>query len=206
VPWEALRRPEFGGAVLRIFLVFLVTNGILLHNPTALQKITSLGATSIGMVLTSVALLEVLLMPMLGRFADRQGRSTLVAGLGLATVTTGTLAWIPGSPSPLLWLIVATAGMALGGALFAPTQLRQATLAAAPEERDRFMGFYMFVQFSTGALAGPFMAACLLATPGGSMTARSYVTFVAVCVGLLALGCVTALIARRDPGQDAFLQ
>jgi MFS family permease len=197
VPWEALRLWEFGLAVLRIFLVFLVSNAIMLHNPTALQAVTRLGATSIGAVLTGVAMMEVLLQPLLGRFADRRGRGTLMAGLGLATLATAGLAFIPGSQAPLAWLLAATAGIAFGNALFTPAQLRLATLAAPAEERDRFMGFYMFIQFSTGAVAGPLMAAFLTAGPDGSMTGQSYGAFVITCAGILAMGWATALVGLR---------
>lgn len=205
VPWEGLQVPEFGFSVLRIFLVFLVSNGIMLHNPTALQAVSKLRATSIGAVLTGVAFLEVLIQPLLGRISDRQGRGAMVAGLGLTTLATAALAWIPGSQSPLVWLVVATTGIALGSALFTPAQLRQATLAAPPSERDRFMGFYMFIQFSTGAIAGPLMASFLVESPDGPMTPQSYGTFVAVCAGILSLGWVTTLIVRRGSSKRARL-
>jgi len=200
VPWHSLKNASFSLAILRIFLVFLVSNAASLHLPTALRSISSITVAEIGLVLTAAALLSVMLEPMLGRVADRWDHGALMLGLAAMTLTTSSYFFVQ-SWGALNTLVVASLGGAVASALFGPAQFRIATLAAEECERDRFMGFYMFCQFISGAFAATILGRVIEDSTTGLISSASFRMYVAICVGMLAVATLTGvtseLTARR---------
>ena len=194
VPWRGFLIPAFGLAVLRIFLVFLVTNGLMLHQPSALQVVTTLGAKQIGWAMTAVAVLSICLQPILGRLSDRREMIMIFLGLSLMTGSTALLAFLPKVHSPLAWLAFLLSTTAIGAALFTPAQFRRATIAAPEEDRNHFMGFYMFIQFSSGAFAGPILGAVIQDPAVGTISRASFAHFITLCSTLLVLALCTSVV------------
>lgn len=205
VPWHSLQSAPFSLAILRIFLVFFVSNAASLHLPTALRAISDITVAEIGMVLTAAALLSVLLEPILGRAADRWEHGALLLGLAVMTLATSCYFFVQ------LWgaldtLVIASLGGVAAAALFGPAQLRIATSATEECERDRFMGFYMFCQFISGAFAATILGRVIEDSAIGSISSSSFRMYVATCVCMLAVatltGVASALTARRTRGHS----
>jgi len=99
-------------------------------------------------------------------------------------------------------LAIASLGGVAATALFGPAQFRIATLAAEECERDRFMGFYMFCQFISGAFAATILGRAIEDSATGSISSTSFRLYVAICVGMLVVATSTSvaselLAARR---------
>jgi DHA2 family metal-tetracycline-proton antiporter-like MFS transporter len=192
IPWQLLLQPLLGLAVLRILLVFLVANGLTLHLPTALTSISSLTVERIGASLTAVAFIGMVLQPVLGRFADRFERLMIVLGLSLIGSAVLALSLIPRfEMGALATLLTALVVISVGSAIFSPAQLRLATLAAPEVQRNHFMGFYMFVQFSSGAFAGSLLGAIVQDAALTRITPASYERFIFVCALLILVSLLT---------------
>jgi MFS family permease len=204
VPWHSLKNIFFSFAILRIFLVFFVSNAASLHLPTALRAISSITVAEIGTVLTVAALLSAMLEPMLGRIADRWESGALVVGLTAMTLATSGYFFV--QPwGALNALIFASLGGVMAAALFGPAQFRIATLSVDESERDHFMGFYMFCQFISGAFAATILGHVIEDSVTHSISSVSFHRYVAICVSMLAIATLTGIaseyIAHRARGE-----
>lgn len=204
IPWGALRRSAVALAVLRIFLVFVVSNAFTLHAPAALASFKALPLEVIGGCFTFTALVSVVLQPITGRFADRNERAMIVLGLILVAIGSTALTALPHVGVAAVALLVSCLlVMRVGGALFAPAQLRAASLAAPPEQRGAFMGFYMFVQFVSGAFSASLLGP-VITNASGVIDHESFNRFLLVCAGLLVAATLTTLrvSSPNGPGHD----
>ena len=197
VPWNMIRSAPALLAVSRIFFVFLVANALTLHLPSALKQLTTIPLSVIGLAFTIAAIVNVILQPLLGRLADRYEQRMIFAGLALMFLAVCGLGFVP-QPGYLAILLLALCLTisSIGSSMFSPAQLRYANRVAPIEERGRFMGFYMFVQFSTGAFAGPLFGRAILDPVGKQITSASYTQFIFVCVIVLAVGLLTLVLRR----------
>ena len=194
VPWRSMRHAYFALSLLRIFCVFLVVNGNSLHLPSALRTVAELDIARIGLVLTGASLLSVVAAPVLGRLADRWGDGAVLLGL-LVQVCAISLYPLVGTKYSLSIVAVATLLSVLGGELFGPAQLRMAQLSVDEQERDRFMGFYMFCQFISGAFAGAVLGAVLVDPATGTVTGSTFHHYIAWCAGALVIASLSVALS-----------
>jgi DHA2 family metal-tetracycline-proton antiporter-like MFS transporter len=196
IPWQAFAKSAVVLAVLRIFLVFIVSNAFTLHAPAALSLVKSLPLEAIGTCFTLAAVVSVVLQPIAGRFADRYERAMIVAGLLLLALGAIALTMLTQGIAAMLQLALCLVVMQVGSALFGPAQLRVASLAAPAEQRGPFMGFYMFVQFVSGAFAASLLGP-VVSNSSGSIDDTSFNRFLWLCAALLIAALLTVLLKTK---------
>jgi MFS transporter, DHA2 family, metal-tetracycline-proton antiporter len=196
VPWQFATQTAFCFALIRILLVFLVSNGLSLHNPTALRQLTPLSLEQISLALMAAAATSTILQPVLGKWADRIPDKMISGGLILFLAATGGMILLPSASGATFGLLVALMVTAsVGSAMFGPAQLRMVALITTGPSRDHFMSFYMFVQFSSGAVAGALLGSIIEDSVLNRITPASYGSFILISTLMLLLALLTVLLA-----------
>ncbi|WP_213938233.1 MFS transporter [Pseudomonas sp. dw_612] len=184
VPWRSFMEVKFTLALFRIFCVFLVSNALSLHLPSALLATSDVSIKSIGIILTVAAVLNIIFEPVLGRLADRWDSFSLNAGLVLMLISISVYLAMPSISTTTIFLSATVMGV-FAAALFGPAQLRDVSLAVCEADRDRFMGFYMFCQFVSGAFAATIFGSVLLDSSTGQISNATFHQYIIWCLILL---------------------
>jgi MFS family permease len=166
---------------------------VYLVRPTTSYRLLALGhgATAVGIVAATFALVPLFLAIPLGRRADRlDSAHLLLAGCGVETVGCALLG-VARSP-----LLLGTGNAIVGIGHLALALGSQATVARESDDDHHDRHFALLTAgVSVGQLAGPLLAGALLGH-GGLRSATSRAMFVAA--GVAAVATVVAAVARRD--------
>lgn len=205
LPAIARTNSAFLLASLRIFLVFLVVNAIFLYLPAFMAASTPLGVGKSGLILMAAPLLSLLVASKGGAFADRKPNLALNAGLLLAVA--GLVFYL--QPGGLAAGLSFPAGLllgALGGILITPAQMIQMTASTPQGSEGSFTGFYLMVQFLTGAAAslvfGPIVGGNKASLPASGFHLLIY-GCVAIYGVLIAMQAVQGITKKAGPAVES---
>lgn len=197
IPWESFQNAEFRHAILRIFLVFIVSNASVLHIPTGLRAVSDIDVTVIGLAFTLSALMSTFFGPLMGRLADTLGYRALISGLVGLSIASASFYFLSAWGGAVTLLIYCLLG-AISGGLFGPAQLKIASVCVANQDRDRFMSFYMFCQFISGAFAASLLGLVMQDRSAGGITMHSFQNYTTIVVCALTLATGSALVSHRE--------
>lgn len=178
------------------FVALLGTSVVLLSAVNGVRPILSyralaLGASpfELGVVVSTFAVLPLLLAVVIGRQTDRSGERTTILG---GTVTVALAAALALAAPNLVVLALANALLGLGHTFYAVGSQALIANASTPSERDSRYGSYA-VGVSLAQFVGPMLAGLLAGSvlgPGGAPRAFA---------GAIVLALGAALIAWRLP-------
>ncbi len=146
------RRPLFSAGIVAGLLSYAVLFGSLFLLPFYLQRILGHSPAETGLLLTPIPLALGLFAPAAGLLADKLGsRLPTVAGMALAALALGTLAFQPRAPFPIVLAILSGLGLGLG--LFTPAN-NSAIMGSAPTTRLGVAGGVLNMTRSLGTSLG----------------------------------------------------
>jgi MFS family permease len=168
---------------------------VYLVRPTTSYRLLGLGygATAVGLVAASFALVPLFLAIPLGRRADRElGGRLLVAGCAVQSASCVALAF---GTTPFA-LGAASAGVGVGHLALALGSQAVIAREADDASHDRHFGL-LTAGVSLGQLAGPLLGGLLLGQRSGSALRGATTHAMLVGAGIAALATVFALVAER---------
>jgi len=187
----ASERPKFNKALLPIFLIVAVdVLGLTIILPLLPFYAERYGATpqTVGFLVTTYALCQLIAGPILGKLSDRHGRRPWLivsqAGTFLGFV-------ILGQAHSLFWIFFSRF---LDGITAGNLSLAQAYIAdvTAPEERAKSFGV-IGIAFGLGFLIGPALSGFL------SQYDYAYPAYAAACLSFTSILCTWFLLPRVKP-------
>jgi EmrB/QacA subfamily drug resistance transporter len=182
--------------------------------PLEMQAVRGLSPVGAGAVLTPSALLAAATMPLTGRITDRFGaKPPIIAGMSLATVSTGLLSTTDAS-TPMWLVVVYIAGSGIGAAMVAmPTTLLSLS-SVARRLRTQASAVRNLTGRVSGAL-GTAVIATVIVSSVGSLTVidaepdvlenaqDAYNNGFVVAAAIMLLGVVVSLgLTNRRPSDD----
>jgi MFS family permease len=187
-------RPKFNKALLPIFLIVAVdVMGMTLILPLLPFYAERYGATpqTVGLLVTTYALCQLIAGPLLGRLSDRHGRRPWLIVSQLGTFA-GFL--ILGAARSLPWIFFSRFldGITAGNLSLAQAYISDVT---APEERAKSFGV-IGIAFGLGFLIGPAVSGFL------AQYDYSYPAWAAACLSFTSVLCTWFLLPRVKPHAD----
>lgn len=182
IPWAMFSSIHYSSAAIRVFLSGIVVNVSLLVFPLALQQLFSLRAIDVSIMLVAKGVILVVLAPICGRIADWNLVVSLIAGLCLSLLSLLVISGI--------WFdvnIYVACGyyflFGLASALSSPSQMKLISLAIDKRKIGQGMGFYHFMQFTSGAFAAGLIGS-LFVTQSDALTTSAWQSAILACIGL----------------------
>ncbi|MDP1418231.1 MFS transporter [Peribacillus simplex] len=198
LPRKAIKNTIFISSIIRIFVLFTITNVIVLYIPSYMRDIHNIQPDIVGYIIMADSILAVLLSGYAGKLADlKDNRNLLLLSISISIIgmVNLTLTMFNGS---LIFFIFAFLLFGLAGVISMPTQNKIAMMSVPEEETGVYMGLFQMVQFGTGAFAaGVFNTLLDYGTDKGdfSQVGFSYVLF--ICIGLYLVAIGTVIYDKR---------
>ena len=194
------RLPGFGAASGAIFFLHMMMYTIILAVPLYLQQGRGMAPAAAGVLMSSYALMQVLVAPFAGRLSDKFGRRLMVGAGGLLYLSGAGMLLLLTPASPLWLLLVALLATGVGTGLTSPASQAAALAVCPPDQVGVGAGVWYGARY-LGNIGGALMTGLLL--PDGATRAGAlYGTMMIVAV--LLAGTAGFLPGReRAPGREA---
>lgn len=185
IPWELFRNFHYSSASIRIFLGGIFVNVALLVFPLAFQQLYGISAAQVAVLMVTSSVMVMALGPVGGRIADWNLIFSLSAGLGLALlallIISGIWVKVDLTVAYVFYFIYG-----LASALSSPSQMKLISIAIDKAKVGQGMGFYHFMQFTSGAFAAGAIGS-LFVNSDDVLTHAAWQDAIMVCFGLTLL-------------------
>jgi len=194
---KLFRRVAFSSGISAGLLSYMVLFGILFVVPYFLENARHFSSGTAGLILTALPVTLGLAAPIAGRLADRRGsRLPTVTGM-VVTAAVLAITAIAHSPTWVLVVELAVAGVGLG--LFTPAN-NASIMAATPRQQSGSGGGILNMTRGIGTALGVAVTGLVFAAFGGTGSASGVRDgFVAGLVLLAALALASAALGATRP-------
>lgn len=207
IPKEILKNFPFIICVIFIFCIAMVTNLIFFFIPGFLQSYLGFSSINLGWIIAANTLIPIILSTYFGKLSDHSPHLMLIIGILFYLLALFIFSFLYLDLN--LWILAALYMMiGFASSLSSPAQMK-ITISSIPKSlTGPYMGFYYFVQFSTGSVATfVFMMFTSEESSSKTMMPNDFHSMLIFCsivmVMLLALGIIRTYkgIPRNIIGQ-----
>jgi MFS family permease len=141
---------------LRIFLIFLASNLFRMLIPSMLQVIYKFSISTSGIILAIESLFLALISKKCGKYADKIPTTCILLGSSLPILGM-LLIKAAESENSIIIILISLIIITLGGAFSFAASNKIAMLSVSKENVGQCMGFFQFLQFSSGSISASFI-------------------------------------------------
>ena len=155
-PEDLFNNKRYAISCLRIFLIFLASNLFWMLIPSMLQIIYNFSLSDSGMILALDSLFLALISKKCGKYADKIPVSCILLGSSLPILGM-LLINISRPEGDTLYIIISLIIITIGGAFSSAASNKIAMLSVSKDNVGKCMGFFQFLQFSSGSISASFI-------------------------------------------------
>lgn len=194
------RLPGFGAANAAIFLLHAMLFTTLTAVPLYLQNGRGLSPATVGWVVSTLSVTQVVVAPFAGRLSDRLGRRLLVMVGGLLYLVGALILFTESGGSTLIWVVTALALAGTGTGLATPP-IQTASVAACPPALTGVGSGIWYSSRYLGNIAGALMTGLLLPSDLSAQLGTLYATVGACAILLTGTAHFLPVFTRRPTAE-----
>ncbi|MBJ6363194.1 MFS transporter [Paenibacillus sp. GCM10012307] len=196
-PAGAFNNKIFVVSLIRVFLLFLVSNAMILIIPSLMRDHFGLSPDVIGLIIIIESIIAISLAGFAGKLADLNALKTMtfgfipiLSGLVLLQLTSNI------NINPIILFVLFFLCIGLGSTFASPALNKIAMLSVPKEETGSYMGLFQMIQFGTGAFASGIIG---LLVSGGTSTLeiRELRSVFGVAIFLIISAVLTTMVDKR---------
>ncbi|WP_186647998.1 MFS transporter [Fluviispira vulneris] len=182
-PEEIFTNKKYIFSCLRIFCLFFASNIFWMLAPSMLQVIYKLDLMTSAIIISANSLSVILLAKKFGVLSDKDPVKCIL--IGSISPILGILFMLLAKPNSVFLIILAYIVLGISGAISMSASNKVAMLSVKKENTGQCMGFFQFLQFSSGAVAASFIS--LMSHRDGSMDYSNW-QFILYVIILIYIG------------------
>jgi MFS family permease len=198
-PTGAWKNKIFIHSLFRVFLLYMVSNAVLLYAPSFMRDVYHMDPQIVGFILLMDSIIGVFFAGLAGKLADKAPHRTLFIGIMISIIGVLLLSISGMIRLPAIFMFgIIYLLLGMGGTVSMPALNTIAILSVPEKETGSYMGFFQMIQFGTGAFAAGLFSTLVEADhKAGTISANGFTDMTLICLVFYLIALLTLLKDRQ---------
>ncbi|AKP45602.1 MULTISPECIES: MFS transporter [Bacillus] len=198
-PTSAWKNWMFIHSLFRVFLLYMVSNAVLLYVPSFMRDVHHMEPQIVGFILLMDSIIGVFFAGLAGKLADKAPHRTLLIGMMISIMGVFLLSvsGIIRLPAIFMFGIIYLL-LGMGGTVSMPALNAIALLSVPEKETGSYMGVFQMIQFGTGAFAAGLFSTLVEAVHNtGEISVSGFTKMTVICLVFYLIALLTLLWDKK---------
>ncbi|MBE3569976.1 MAG: MFS transporter [Bacillales bacterium] len=198
-PTSAWKNWMFVHSLFRVFLLYMVSNAVLLYVPSFMRDVHHLEPQIVGFILLMDSIIGVFFAGLAGKLADKAPHRTLFIGMMISIMGVFLLSVSGMIRLPAIFMFgIIYLLLGMGGTVSMPALNSIALLSVPEKETGSYMGVFQMIQFGTGAFAAGLFSTLVEADHNtGEISVSGFTKMTVICLVFYLIALLTLLWDKK---------